>query len=153
METENQNKMPTTLSVDSQIKDSVIPQLEDRPFFQGMQNMDLLVYAMARGFHGQMELELKKRNDGGYVRTEQLKDGSPAKALAYSALFSKSDFKEPETLLNARELCLLMERYANGGFQLLDGDLQQGMTDDEMANRCIADMDELYEEYFGQQVE
>lgn len=136
----------TTLSVDQHVKDVVIPRM-DMAVFKGMQNLDRFQLAMAIGIHNGMKLPLSRRNDGGYVRREYF---TPRFTTLFNAIrLAETDYQDPDCLQNESESLDLVEKYANGGFQYIEGDLDESASSEEIANSFIADMDSLYKEYTG----
>ena len=139
----------TTLSVDQRVKDVVVPRM-DKPIFAGMQNVDRVILAMAMGFKHGLKPELSSRNDGGFVRVEYF---TPRyKALAHAMRFAESGFDDPDALQDENGTFDLIERFANGGFQLIEGDLDENASSDEIADAFVCDMDELYKQYTGEPI-
>lgn len=119
----------------------------DIPVFEGMQNLDRFQLAMAIGIHNGIKPALSRRNDGGYVRREYF---SPRfETLVNSIRLAETDYQDPDCLQNESESLDLVEKYANGGFQYIEGDLDENASSEEIANNFIADMDSLYKEYTG----
>ncbi len=66
--------------------------------------------------------------------------------------FAESGFDDPDVLQDENGTFDLIERFANGGFQLIEGDLDENASSDEIADAFVCDMDELYKQYTGESI-
>ncbi len=115
-----------------------------------MQNVDRLILAMAMGFKHGLKPELSSRNEGGFIRTEYLTPRYHALVRAMS--FADAGFDDPDVLQDENGTFDLTEHYANGGFKLIEGDLDENASSDEIADGFICEMDELYKQYVSESI-
>lgn len=157
MPTEENQQVQATLSVDQRVGDVVIPRLDELEFFSKRESQtriearDLFTFAFALGFHSGVPVKLATKKSGGFLRTEYISDRQ--KVLMRSAHFSRSHFEDADSLRDLHTTYALAEEYANGGFQILEGELDRNVGSEEMANTFVQEMDKLYEEYTGKPVD
>ncbi|WP_146003641.1 hypothetical protein [Enorma phocaeensis] len=106
--------------------------------------------AFAIGVHNDMAIKPPARVGGGFIRTSYLSDKQ--NVLMRAVHYAQSDYAESDSLRDTHATYELAEAYANGGFQIIEGDLAQNMGSEELANQYIREMDELYEQYTGKQI-
>ena len=156
MSNEENQPVQATLSVDQRIGDVVIPRFDELEFFSKREGQsriearDLFTFAFALGFHNGLPIKLSSKKGGGFLRTEYISDRQ--KVLMRSVHYSRSHFEDADSLRDLHTTYALAEEYANGGFQILEGELDRNVGSEEMANTFIQEMDKLYEEYTGKSV-
>lgn len=147
----------SVLGIDSHVSDAVLPKMSELSLFSKnsdggrIENKDLFMFAFAVGVHAKMPIPIASRMSGGYIRTSYLSDGQTV--LMRAVHFARSDFEDSESLRDAHETYSLAEEYVNGGFQIIEGDLDQNMGSEELATAYIQELDTLYEQYTGKTVD
>lgn len=147
MADEINSRQPDRMTVSEKVLKNVIPDIRNEAFFEGMQNADTLLYAMALGKHDQIKPELKDRVGGGYARAESF--SYRFRALIDAVHFSEIGFKDADKLRDRKTAYGLAERYANGGFEIIEGDFNRRKSSEEIANDLVCEMDKMYESMFG----
>lgn len=142
----------TTVTIDQHVEDEVVDQLDENGYFglgrPGCTRAELLLYAMAVGWEsGLPPVPLNKPMSGGFARTESF---SEKFAMIIRAMhFSHIGFDHPDGLRDINAGYNLMEQYANGGFQLIEGELRDHIGSEEKANMVIAELNDRYVSIFG----
>lgn len=141
----------TTITIDSKISNEVIPALDEENFMQlgksSCTRADLLLYAMAIGWDSKLPIPIEQPLSGGFARTESF--SSKVSMLIDVLHFSDAGFDNPDELRNRNAAYALAEKYANGGFHLIKGDLHDHISSEEKANMIIAELTERHMELFG----
>lgn len=149
--TENARAPRTTITIDQRASDDVIERLDDTNYFglgrQGCTRAELLLYAMAVGWESRLEVPINKPLSGGFVRTEYFSDKMIM--LIRSMHFSTLGFDNPDGLRDTNAGYDLAERYANGGFQFIEGELDDRIDSEEKANMVVADLNKRYDKLFA----
>ena len=109
------------------------------------QRADLFLFAMALGWAKKLKPKLEKPI--GLARRESF-SGKVSTAID-AVHFAEIGYDSPDGLRNRSEAFDLAERYANGGFHLIAGEIQANKTSEEAAYELIEEMDEMHEEWFG----
>ena len=138
------SKMPAVMRVDEDVFNDLIPRLREFEFFKNANNGDLLLYACALGAAHGMDIPIKKVHSGGLARTESFtpKFISVIKALHVARVGSN----DPDGICDQASAFSEAERYANGGFQMIESDLMGNPSAETFANRLLAELDKRYEQ-------
>lgn len=141
----------TTVTIDQHASDVVVSQLDDSDYF-GLSRAkctraDLLLYAMAVGYDCGFAVPINKPLSGGFARTESFSDRF--RVLIQAVHFKEIGFNKPDGLRDINAGYSLAEKYANGGFQFIEGELNDHIESEEKANTVIAELNKRYEQYFG----
>lgn len=153
MDDERRSTAQAVLNVDERVFNDVIPRMNELDFFskaaggRRVENRETFQFAFAVGFHNDLPVGISEKHQGGFVRTSYL--SSDQTVLMKAAHYAQSDYSDAETLRNERDTYDLAEAYSNGGFQVIEGDLDSNMSSEEIANALIKEMDELYGKYTG----
>jgi len=140
-----------TINIDRHVDDSIIGRLDDTNYLRlgksSCNRADLMLYAMAVGWDAKLPAKLERPSSGGFARTESF---SPLVIAMVRLLhFANIGFDKPEGLRDVNAGYSYMEEYANGGFNLIEGDLDSRLDSEEKANLIIAELDGRYEKWFG----
>ena len=157
MASEELRPAQSTLGVDSHVDSSVLPRMSDLSFFSKsadggrVENKDVFMFAYAVGVHHDMAIAPSSKVSGGYLRTTYFSDKQ--NVLMRAVHYGQSDFTDSDSLRDQHATYELAGQYANGGFQIIEGDLDQNMESEELANSYIQEMDKLYEQYTGKAID
>lgn len=151
--TETVKTKRTVINVDQRVADQIVPRLDQTDFFglgkATCARADLFLYAMAVGWDSQLKAPIQKSSTGGFVRTEYFTP--KADVLIKVMHFKEIGFDNPDGLRDINEGYDLAESYANAGFQLIEGDLNDRIDSEEKANMIVFDLNKRYLELFGEQ--
>ena len=140
-----------TVTIDQHVADAVIPVLDETDFFglgkNSITRANLMLYAMAVGWDNRLKASFAKSLSGGFARTESFSDY--LSTVVRVAHFATVGFDNPDELRDINSSFALLEQYANGGFQLIEGEILDKMETEEKANLVIADLNKRYEKIFG----
>lgn len=141
----------TTVTIDQHVSDVVVDQLDETNYF-GLSRArctraELLLYAMAVGYDSGFAVPINKPLSGGFARTESFSDKFTM--LIRAMHFKEIGFDKPDGLRDINAGYNLAEKYANGGFQFIEGELNDHIGSEEKANMVIAELNKKYEELFG----
>ena len=141
------SKMPAVMGVDEDVYSDLIPRLREFDFFKNVNNGDLLLYACALGTAHGMDVPIKRMHSGGLARTESFspKFISVIKALHVARVGSS----DPDSICDQASAFSEAERYANGGFQMIESDLVGNPSAETFANRWLVELDKKYEQIKG----
>lgn len=139
--------MPAIMTVSEDVYTDLIPRLRESDFFKDVSNGDLLLYACALGAAHSMEVPIKRAHNGGLARRESFSQKFIAviKAL-HVARVGEND---PDGICDQAAAFFEAERYANGGFEMIESDLTGNPNAETYANRLIGDLDKRYEQIKG----
>ena len=137
--------LPKTIAVTDYVMESVIKSRLDQTDYLGLgscQRSELFLYALALGRDSGLSLPLK--NSHGLFRTETLSysDMAVFRAVHYAT----NEFERPDELCNVNETIRIAQEYANGGFQLLEGELNDNLESFQKANEIVAALSDKYQE-------
>ena len=143
-------KIPSTVTIEASVEKSVIEVLDDTKFMlldkASTNHEELFYYALALGWDKQVNLDVAKPKSGGFIRTESFstKLSSVIEAIHYSTL----GLDNPDGLVDHKEAYKNAEQFANGGFHLLEGELEQNKDTEVYANELIAEMNDKWNQLF-----
>ena len=141
----------TTITIDTKMSNEVVAALDEENYMQlgkaACTRADLLLYAMAVGWDSKLPIPLKHPLSGGFARTESF--SSKVSMLIDVLHYSDAGFDNPDELRDKNSAYALAEKYANGGFHLIQGDLDDRVGSEEKANTIIAELNERHKEMFG----
>jgi len=143
--------LPSTISIEAKHKDNLIESVLDQTNFMylgkpGAQRDELFLFAMALGWRHDLSVKLDKPCSGGFIRTSSF--SSQLSAMIDLARFKQADFKSSDCLMDHKGSYRLAEAYANGGLGLIEGETESNMDSETYANMLIAEMDDMYREFF-----
>lgn len=147
----------STLGIDPHVDSSVLAGMNELTFFSKnidggrVENRDTFMFAFAVGVRNAMRIKPPSKVSGGFIRSSYLSDKQ--NVLMRAVHYAQSGFTDSDSLRDLRATYELAEAYANGGFQIIEGDLDQNMGSEEFASSLISEMDELYERYTGKRVD
>lgn len=137
------SKMPAVMGVDEQVFSDVVPRMKEFDFFKNANNSELLLYAFALGAAHGMEVPIAHMHSGGFARTESFSGKFTSVINArHVALAGEAN---PDVVCNQGEAFAEAERCANGGFQMIAGDLERNPTSETYANQLLAELDKKYD--------
>lgn len=137
------SKMPAVMDIDECVFDNTVQGMKDFDFFKGASNSELFHFAFALGAAHGMEVPIVRKRSGGFARTESF---SPKLISAIIALHvEKEGAANPDVVCNQAAAFAEAGRYANGGFQLIEGDLKGNPTAETYANRLLNELDKKYD--------
>lgn len=142
----------TTITIDTKISNEVVTILDEENYMRlgksACTRADLLLYAMAIGWDSKLPIPIEQPLSGGFARTESF--SSKVSMLMDVLHFSDVGFDNPDELRDKNAAYALAEKYANGGFHLIQGDLNDHISSEEKANTIIAELNEKYQKLFGE---
>lgn len=107
---------------------------------------DLFLYAFALGWSKKLNPKMDKPSSGGFIRSESF---SPKlSTLIETVHYAIVGFDSPDELRNHKESFRIAEQYANGGFHLLEGDVERNAETETTANELIAEMNAKWSDLF-----
>lgn len=145
-------KTPATINIDARMQDDVVNAIDDSDYMllskSTVPHGELFLYAMALGWSKKLNPEIEKASSGGFIRSESFspKLSSLIEAVHYAVI----GFDSPDGLRDHKRSFKVAERYANGGFHLLEGAISDGNVGTETtSNELIAEMNEKWDEWFS----
>lgn len=145
------SRIPATINIDQKMQEDVVGVIDEHDYMllgkSTVPHSELYMFAMALGWDKKLNPEMEKPASGGFIRSESF----PPKlsALIDAVHYAVVGFESPDSLRDHRASFKLAEKYANGGFHLLAGDLSGKVDTETVANDLIAEMNEKWEEWFG----
>ena len=139
----------TILNTTDEAFEGIVKTMSSFPLFDGMTNEDKMLFALALGYHEGLKPELKRPRN--LTRAEYLSD--KFKAVANAINLADAGFENTEVVRDRKAASSLVERYDNGGFQLLEGEVTELSDAEAVADDYVARMDEMYEEYTGEKID
>lgn len=151
---EKQHKDPILFNVDEHVFSGVLDEIDHTNFMRVGKTSStrggLILFAMALGWHNGLKVGLKKVHGGGLARRESFSSEIPV--VINAVHFADLGYTNPDELRYLDDAYAVAEEYANGGFNLIEGELNSKTTSEEFANNLVAEMDEMYEKLFGEGV-
>lgn len=144
------SKRPAVMGVDEQVFTETVPRLKEFDFFAGANNSELLLYAFALGAAHGMEIPIAHMHSGGFARTESFSEKFVSVIIALPV--AKDGTGDPDVVCDQASAFSEAERYANGGFQMIAGDLKRNLTAETYANHLLAELDKKYELIKGEAI-
>lgn len=146
------SKTPATINIDSKMQDIVVNAIDDTDYMllskATAPHGELFLYAMALGWSKKLKPKIDKASSGGFIRSESF---SPKlSALIEAVHYAVVDFGSPDELRDRKKSFKVAERYANGGFHLLEGEIAGTVDTETTANELIAEMNEKWSRWFGE---
>lgn len=152
MAEEKQHRAPTVINVDEHVYSVVVDEIERLNWLRLGKNStprgNLLLFAMALGWHNGLRVEIKKAHSGGFARRESFSPEIPV--IVNAAHFGELEYQNIDDLRYLDDAYSICEQYANGGFNIIEGELSNGTTTEEFAAELIAEMDKLYGKWFSE---
>lgn len=145
------SKTPATINVDSKMQETVVSVIDDTDYLllskSTVPHGELFLYAMALGWSKKLKPKIDKSSSGGFIRSESF---SPKlSALIEAVHYAVVGFDSPDELRDHKKSFKIAEKYANGGFHLLEGEIASNADTETTANELVAEMNEKWEEWFG----
>jgi len=137
MENKKMDLEPKVLSCEHGDRDSIYNRLrKEEELFKDVDLKHIFLLAMAIGFKEGFKSKINKKESGGLLRVDSLKDKEKdfIKAIAVA---STGDIT---VLLNKRLPYIIAEEYANGGIKILDREILKnpiGSYDKHLAAKLI----------------
>lgn len=141
-------KAPAIFSIDEHAYSEIIPGIESRDNWMLLAKNEytrgsLVLFAMALGWHNGLKVPIKRNHGGGFARRESL---LPKVTTLIDALhFAELGYSNVDDLRYRADAYSIAAQYANGGFHLIEGELQGSTKTIDFALGLIADMDAMYE--------
>lgn len=145
-----QHKMPILFNVDEHVYSEVVDEIDRLNWLRLGRNSTtrggLLLFAMALGWRNGLKVDLKKVHSGGFARRESFSPDVPVVINAvHFADLGYENIDELRYIDDAYDVC---EKYVNGGFGLIEGEMNRGVTTEEFTAELIEEMDLLHAKWF-----
>lgn len=137
-----------TVTIEERINAELLGRLKEANYLllREETNAEIMKYAMAVGWESRLPVPLSRPHSGGWARTESF---TPEMNMLIKLLhFEKIGFDSPDGLRKQNEGLDYVEEYANGGFNIIEGDLDDKLDSETKANMIIADLDNRYRKLF-----
>lgn len=144
-------KAPAILGIDEKMYESVVKVIDDETDFMFLSKSssnheEILLFALALGVNNRTKLAISKYYSGGFIRSSYF---SPKLDVLKDTLhFWEVGFDNPDALCDHKHSFAVLEEYANGGFHLLQGEMEGNPDSETYANGLIAEMDKWYKKLF-----
>lgn len=140
-------KIPNTIDIDQDLWEFITDEIRGENFLglRDASNEQLMLFALALGWKNEINPDLRKRK--GFIKSAVFAHSKLA-VLVDAVHFEKIGFEDADALRDRKRAFELAERYANGGFKILKGDMQGGRNDMEYAYELISWMNDRHEMLF-----
>ena len=141
--------MADRLSIDKKIKDSVIAGIDERKFLgldnESVQHIEMFMFAAAVGIKMGIRTPLNAKL--GFIQATAIRPEQ--NSLIYSVMVDEMRKANTEDQISDQDTAFnIIQEYANTGLIEIGKWMSETKDDDKLWD-IIGDMDDMYEEYFG----
>lgn len=141
--------MADRLSIDKKYKDGVIAGIDDRKFLgldnETVQHIEMFMFAAAVGIHIGARTPLSSKL--GFIQASAIRPEQTS--LIFSVMVDEMRNANTEDQISDQDIAFnIIQEYANTGLKEIGKWMSETKDNDKLWD-LIADMDDMYEEYFG----
>ena len=144
-------KIPAILGIEEKMYENVVKVIDDESNFmflgKGSANHEeVLLFALALGIKHKTKMSIEKYHSAGFIRSSSF---TPKLSVLIDALhFREVGFDNPDALCDHKHSFQVLEEYANGGFHLLQGEIEGNPDSETYANELVAEMNKWHKKLF-----